>query len=136
MKTLFLLWAALLVSGHLTLGEAQQCVPTVTLKPNILVAWALQPQPAGVTATGILVERRQGAGAWNNIALLGPTSTSLADRGLAPGTYEYRVSVQGKLTDGSTGSSPYAGLAPGAPPPCVTITQIQPGLNLTVTPAD
>ncbi|HEX8522656.1 MAG TPA: hypothetical protein VF669_10400 [Tepidisphaeraceae bacterium] len=65
---------------------------------NVNLSWAL----GSGNRDGVIVERRQGAGAWSIVASLASTATAYADSGLNPNTtYTYRA----RAFTGSSGSS-------------------------------
>lgn len=71
--------------AEMALAAAGSSASTVSL------AWAAVPQ-----ATGYVVQRRQGSGAWETVAELPAGSTGHVDGGLAPHTaYQYRVQALG-----------------------------------------
>jgi hypothetical protein len=77
--------------------DAQAVSPT-----EIIVTWADQTDDE----TNFKVERRQGGGSWNAVAMPAANVTLFKDVGLAPAsTYEYRVSVErtGRLAVPSAG---------------------------------
>jgi hypothetical protein len=64
-------------------------VKVATKVGQATVSWQPPSQP---DVTGYTIEqRRSGSGSWNEVATVGPSTTSFTQKNLAPGTIEYRV---------------------------------------------
>jgi hypothetical protein len=135
-----LVWLCLTVPQALLLPRllvAQDaCTPTPTLKTSVVLAWTAPVQPAGVTTTGYVVDRRVDSGLWAPFSTTSITVLTVTDTGLTPGhSYYYRVSDVARAADGSTGQSGYATNAPApALPPCVAVQVVNAPTNPTATP--
>lgn len=115
-------YSLVLLLALFSIAHAQAaCMPQTTAKTSLQLFWDPQPQPLGSTLTAYILERQTDTGPW--VALPAPllTATSAQDVGLQVGhTYNYRLSLSGRLSDGTAQTTGYAAMNTTSPP-CVTI---------------
>jgi hypothetical protein len=101
----------------------------------VRLAWPAAIQPANVTTTAYVLEKRVGdAGQWVAFPDLPTTQLDYTDLNLPPNqVYYYRLKARLRLNDGTTGESAYAANNTQAQP-CIAVVIGNAPANLAATP--
>ena len=126
-----LLLGFLLLSSPWSIPAMAQstCVPQVTTKTSLVLAWDVPVQPPNVILTGYIFERQMDSEPWMELPPPSIFENTAPDSGLQVWhSYFYRLRFTG-MVDGVASTSGF-GTMSITNPPCVTVVELPPPLDV------